>query len=105
MGPIALISIIAMQHLVASLGQLMFFPWYALTMLALESSSVINRRLVKISLGGTQSFDEIQLMFSEKASATVEAATVLIGGGTASAMVARYREHVAANELRLAGPV
>ncbi len=77
------------------------FPFYSLTMLGFESTSVINKRLAKIGLGGTQSADEIRLMFTEKADAVREAATALMFGGTPMATIARFREHVAANEARL----
>ena len=40
-------------------------------------------------------------MFSEKASAVFESSTGLMLGGTISAMVARIREQVGANEARL----
>ncbi len=79
----------------------MLLPFYDLTMLGFESVSVINKRLMKIGRGGTQSLDEIHLMFAEKKDASIEAVTALRLGGTAMGMIARFREHVAANEVRL----
>ena len=79
----------------------MFFPWHAFAMLAFESNSVIALRLAKIGRGGSQSLDEIRLMFAEKASASMEATAALLTGGTVCGTVDRYREHVAANEARL----
>jgi hypothetical protein len=40
-------------------------------------------------------------MLSEKVDACVEAGSTLMGGGTMVAVVARYRQHVAANSKRL----
>jgi hypothetical protein len=84
-----------------AVGQHMFFPWYAFAMLAIESGSVVNRRLEKIGRGGAQSLAEIQLMFAEKADAAAEIGTMLISGSTAVALVDRLRVHVAENEARL----
>ncbi len=79
----------------------MMLPGYDLVMLGFESASVIHKRLAKIALGGAQAADEIRLMFTEKAQASAEAATALMFGGTLTGTIARYREHVAANETRL----
>lgn len=79
----------------------MLFPWYGLTLLALESGSVVQRRIAKIGLGGPQSFDEICLMVVEKADAAMTAGLALMMGGTVSGVVDLYRAHVAANEARL----
>jgi hypothetical protein len=79
----------------------MLFPFHDLIMLGFESSSVINKRMAKIARGGAQSADEIGLMFSEKAKASQEAMVALMKGGTTAEMIARFREHVAANEVRL----
>jgi hypothetical protein len=40
-------------------------------------------------------------MVSEKVDAAREARTMLMAGGTAAAIVGRYREHVASNEKRI----
>ena len=77
------------------------FPFHNLAMLGFESISVINKRLAKIALGGTQSADEVRLMFSEKASAAIEATTAIMLGETGAGTIARFRAHVAANEARL----
>lgn len=79
----------------------MFFPWHAFTLLAFEANSVIALRLAKIGRGGSQAADEVRLMFSEKASAAMEAGTAMMTGGTMVGLVDRYRVHVAANQSRL----
>ena len=82
-------------------GQRMFIPWYPITMLGLESSSVILKRLMKIGLGGAQSAEEIRLMFSEKSEAARQAGLSLMFGCTMAGLVDQYRVLVAANEKRL----
>jgi len=79
----------------------MFFPFHAATMLALESNRVIGLRLAKIARGGSAGFEEAQLMVSEKIRAGIEAAETLVTGGTPSAVISRYQEHVTANTGRL----
>jgi 2-iminoacetate synthase ThiH len=84
----------------------MFVPFYS-TMsysamsLAFESGNVIALRMVKMMSGGSSSHDEAHLMVTEKLSAMFEAGVSLMTGGTASSVVERYREHVAANAKRL----
>jgi hypothetical protein len=56
---------------------------------------------MKIMSGGSESHDEVHLMMMEKMHAMFEASASLIAGGTASDVVHRYREHVAANAKRL----
>jgi hypothetical protein len=70
-------------------------------MLGFESASVINKRLIKIGRGGSQSTDEVRLMFAEKKNAAIEAGMALMFGGTPMGVITRFREHVAANERRL----
>jgi hypothetical protein len=79
----------------------MFVPFYSTAMLALESCDVIGLRLAKLMSGGRDAHDEAQLMMSEKINAMFEAAASVVAGGTASSIVDRYREHVAANAKRL----
>lgn len=74
---------------------------FAFVMLAFEARKVVELRLVKLAWGGAAARAEAQYMISEKISASIEAAGSLMLGGSADAMVARYREHVAANTLRL----
>ena len=74
---------------------------FALAMLALEAQTVVELRLVKPAWGGCDACDEAHLMASEKISAAVEAAGTLMMGGSLGAVIARYREHVAANTERL----
>jgi len=70
-------------------------------MLAPEAQKVIELRLVKLAWGGPDACDEAHLMASEKISAAVEAAGTLTMGGRFETVVARYRDHVAANTERL----
>lgn len=79
----------------------MLFPWYAATMLAIESTDVVRLRLTRMARGGRDARHEAQLMVVEKVSAIVEATVNLCGGATPASVVGRYREHVAANALRL----
>jgi 2-iminoacetate synthase ThiH len=51
--------------------------------------------------GGSGSYDEVNLMVTEKVHAMFEAGASLMAGGTASSIVDRYRQHVAANAKRL----
>lgn len=80
----------------------MLFPWYTATMLAIVSNDVIRLRLTRMARGGRDTRHEAQLMVAEKISAFVEAAVDLCGVATPAMTVGRYREHVAANALRLA---
>ena len=79
----------------------MFFPWSPIAMLGFESSSVILKRLAKVSLGGAQSVDEITLMFSEKNAAARQAGISVMFGCTLAGVIDQYRVLVAANEARL----
>ena len=74
---------------------------YSMMMLAFESSSVIALRLAKISLGGEASRVESRLMIDEKINAGVETLVGMMTGTTALGAISRYRDHVAANQLRL----
>lgn len=77
----------------------MFVPFYSIVFLAFESSNVIGLRMMKMM--GSGSDDEAHLMVMEKIHAMFEASASLMAGGTASSVVDRYREHVAANAKRL----
>jgi hypothetical protein len=79
----------------------MFFPFHSATMLAIDSTRVIGLRLTRIAGGGLEALDETQLMVSEKIRAGVEAMETLISGGTTTAVLNRYHEHVSANVGRL----
>jgi 2-iminoacetate synthase ThiH len=57
--------------------------------------------MMKIMSGGRGSRDETNLMVTEKVQALLEASASLLAGATASSIVDRYREHVAANAKRL----
>lgn len=90
-----------MQHDAARKADSMLFPWYAATMLAIESNGVIGLRLMRMASGGSDVRQEAELMVSEKVDAFVEAAGSLCGGATPAMVIGRYREHVAANASRL----
>ena len=77
------------------------FPWHATLLLGFESSNVIGKRLFKISLGGRQSFDEVQLMIAEKADAARSASMSIMHGCTMGVLIEQYRALVAANDARL----
>ncbi|MDB5574812.1 MAG: hypothetical protein JWR79_1969 [Tardiphaga sp.] len=72
-----------------------------LFLLALESQNVIALRTLKLFSGDSDCLSEAHLMVSEKLNAAVEASVSLMSGSSAATVVARYREHVAANAKRL----
>jgi hypothetical protein len=73
----------------------------AFMMLAVESSSVIALRMMKLTLGGSGALHEAHLMISEKVDAAFEATANLMAGASGDDVIHRYRQHVAANALRL----
>ncbi|MER2264116.1 hypothetical protein [Methylobacterium oxalidis] len=74
---------------------------FAVALLALEAQKVVELRLMKLVWGGSEGCAEAQQMVSEKVSAFIEASGTLMTGGSCNTVVARYREHVAANTKRL----
>jgi hypothetical protein len=74
---------------------------FAVALLALEAQKVVELRLVKLAWGGAEGWAEAEQMVSEKVSALVEASGTLMTSGSCDTVVARYREHVAANTRRL----
>jgi hypothetical protein len=79
----------------------MFRPWYQLTMLAIESQTVIALRLMKLSGGGTAAADEVRRMVTEKVSASASAATTILTGGGVDKAIKNTRRHVRRNARRL----
>ncbi|MFA5899912.1 MAG: hypothetical protein WC829_12465 [Hyphomicrobium sp.] len=79
----------------------MLEAWFATMMLIVESGDVMRLRMLKLSGGGGDAYAEAGLMVREKYDAALEAQTALWTGGSASSVVQRYREHVAANAKRL----
>jgi hypothetical protein len=77
------------------------FPWFASTMLAIESSEVVRLRLEKFAHQDADADREAVLMVSEKVAAAFEAAASWFAGATPATIISRYREHVAANAKRL----
>lgn len=84
---------------------MILFPSLAadMTMLVLESQSVIAIRLARLATGGPAAMAEAERMVSEKIVAFGEAATTLAAGGTAHDVVQAYRTLVQANVQRLRG--
>ena len=72
-----------------------------LLMLAMESSGVIALRMMKLMLGGSGALHEVHLMVSEKVDAAFEATANLMAGASGDDVIRRYRQHVAANAVRL----
>lgn len=83
---------------------LVYNPFISSLMLAFEAQRVIELRLVRLAWGGNEGFAEAQSMVMEKVNAAAEAATTLMLGGSHETVIARYREHVAANTKRLSAP-
>jgi hypothetical protein len=77
------------------------FPWYAGAMLAMESCEVVRLRLAKFADHDEASEREASLMVNEKILAAFEAGASWLAGASPASIVARYREHVAANAKRL----
>ena len=72
-----------------------------LLMLAVDSSSVIALRMMKLMLGDSVALHEAHLMVSEKVDAALEATANLMAGGSGEDVIRRYRQHAAANVVRL----
>ena len=79
----------------------MFETWMSALMLAVESNNVVRLRVLKIANGGSDAYAEATLMIQEKIAAAFEAQEATWRGGSASSLIERYREHVAANATRL----
>lgn len=79
----------------------MFKPWYQLTMLAIESQTVIALRLMKLSRGGEAATTEARRMVTEKVSAGAAAATTIMTGGSVDKALKDARRHVRRNARRL----
>ncbi|MCJ2062303.1 hypothetical protein MKK63_06255 [Methylobacterium sp. J-088] len=79
----------------------MYNPFFSSLMLAIEAQRVVELRLVRLAWGGREGLAEAQSMVIEKVHAAGEAVTTLMFGGSPETVIARYREHVAANTKRL----
>jgi hypothetical protein len=77
------------------------YPWYASQMLALEAGEVIRLRMEKFAHGDADCEQEATLMVTEKILAAFEAGASFLAGTPISAIIGRYRAHVAANTKRL----
>ena len=80
---------------------MLFFSWYPILMLVVESSSVVDMRLRKMASGGVNPTDETRLMISEKIDAAIEAGSMMFAGSDPRDVIAFYRRQVAANATRL----
>lgn len=81
----------------------MYNPFFSMMQLTIEAQKVIELRLVILAWGGSEGRSEAQTMISEKIDATIEATGMLMRGGSHEAVLARYRERIAANTKRLTG--
>ena len=79
----------------------MFFPFHSTMMLGLESGNVIGLRILKLTRGGSDALNEVNMMISEKVDAAFEMSANVLAGASAHSVVDRYRQHVAANAERL----
>jgi hypothetical protein len=70
-------------------------------MLAVEASEVVRQRLEKFANGDDDCEREAALMVTEKIFAAIEASASWLAGAAPSAIIGRYREHVADNAKRL----
>ena len=70
-------------------------------MFAVESSGVIAPRMMKLMSGDNDTLHEAHLMTSEKVDAAFEATVNLMAGASGDDVIHRYRQHVAANAIRL----
>jgi hypothetical protein len=64
-----------------------------MALLAMESQRVVGLRFMKIAGGGRAAQTELGRMLTEKPAALAEAATTVMTGGSAKAIVRRYRTH------------
>jgi hypothetical protein len=76
----------------------MFIP---LILLAVESSSVMAMRTLKLMAGDGAAMDEARLMINEKVDAAFEATASLMSGASGDEIIHRYRHYVAVNAKRL----
>jgi len=81
-----------------------FFSLYSTMMLGLESSHVIGLRMLKLTSGGSDAFNEMHLMIGEKVDVAFESGVNVMAGASAEKVIGRYRQHVAANAARLSQP-
>ena len=79
----------------------MFKFWYDAAMLSIEAQGVIGLRMMKFAAGGKNAHTEARLMVREKISASMEAATTLLCGGSGHAVVVQVRRQVRSNSRRL----
>lgn len=79
----------------------MFAPWLNIVWLALELSEVIGLRIAKLAAGGIDAQHEARLIVREKVGAVFEVGISLLSGKTATNVIDRFRDQVAANARRL----
>ena len=69
----------------------MLNTWLSVIMLSFEASTVVGLRMLKMSGGGTEAYDEAQLMVVEKIGASIESVAALMAGSTPRSVIERYR--------------
>ena len=79
----------------------MFRSWYHLTMLAIESQTVVALRLLKLSAGGTAAMQEARRMMNEKVTASAATAATMLSGGGFNKAIRQTRARVRRNARRL----
>jgi hypothetical protein len=79
----------------------MLEAWFSTLLLVVESHNVIALRMLKFASGDADARAEAAMMVDEKFAAALEAHATLWTGGTAAAVVERYRERVSENAKRL----
>jgi hypothetical protein len=89
------------KYTFAAPGGAMITPWLNVVWLALESSEVIGLRVAKLAAGGIDAQHEARLIVGEKVSAIFEVGNSFFSGATATNVINRFREQVAANARRL----
>jgi hypothetical protein len=85
----------------AAPGGAMIAPWLNVVWLALESSEVIGLRVAKLAAGGIDAQHETRLIVGEKVGAIFEVGISFLSGATATNVINRFRDQVAANARRL----
>jgi hypothetical protein len=79
----------------------MFELWFAVAMLALESSDVIGLRVAELAHGGVDAQSEAHLLVNEKIVAVFDTSMRLARGAITGQVIDNFRKQAAANACRL----
>lgn len=79
----------------------MFRFWYDATMLSFEAQRLVGLRMMKLASGGKNAQAEASRMVMEKFAASMNAAAMLMCGGSGQAALAQVRKKVRSNSRRL----